>query len=85
MKSILQVIFILVTILSAQAYASKNNFQFQIDQYHTTRQSGQTLDVNVRYAMKDNVSYDQYPDYRELRKIALKYLEPTADLPINTY
>lgn len=70
---------------STSVFASKNNFQFEMSGYHTQRQSGQTLDMYVRYAMKDNVSYSQYPDYRELRRIAASYLEPTPELPANVY
>lgn len=82
-------IYLLIVSLSlattSLAFASKNNFQFQINKYHTHRQSGQIIDLYVRYAMKDNVDYTQYPDYRELRKIAANYLEPTVNLPINTF
>ena len=35
--------------------------------------------------MKDNVDYSKYPDYKELRNITMKYLEPTKKLPVNTY
>lgn len=86
MKKLIQ-LFIAITLISGSTwtFAGNNNFQFQISEYHTKRQAGQVLDVYVRYAMKDEVKYSQYPDYRELRKIAMKYLEPTADLPINTY
>ena len=79
-------VFILSLLISSTALAfAKNNFQFQINSYHTQRQGGQTLDVYVRYAMKDNVPYSQYPDYRDLRKITLVYLEPSKELPVNTY
>ncbi len=67
------------------AGVGKNNFQFQISEYHTQRQGGQTLDVYIRYAMKDNVDYSQYFDYRNLRENVLKYLEPSADLPANVF
>lgn len=86
MNKFSQIIIIFITIMaSGIAYAAKNNFQFQISGYHTERQSGQTLDVYVRYAMKDDVDYSKYPDYREPRKIVLSYLEPSEKLPINTY
>lgn len=67
------------------SFASKNNFQFQVSRYHTERQGGQTLDLYIRYAMKDQADYSSYPDYRELRTVAMKYLEPSNTLPVNTY
>ena len=86
MKKIIHIFVISwIMVAGGVAFASKNNFQFQISHYHTQRQSGQTLDVNIRYAMKDGVDYSNYPDYRELRTIAMKYLEPSANLPINTF
>lgn len=86
MKKIIH-LFIFSVLLTATSisFASKNNFQFQVSRYHTERQGGQTLDMYIRYAMKDGVDYSSYPDYRELRAIAMKYLEPTNTLPINTY
>ena len=70
---------------TSSAFAGKNNFQFQVSNYHTQRQAGQTLDVNVRYALKDEVDYSRYPDYRELRAIVINYLEPSETLPTNTF
>ncbi|MBI5448470.1 MAG: hypothetical protein HY939_07100 [Gammaproteobacteria bacterium] len=67
------------------AFASKNNFQFQVKEYHTQRQSGQTLDLNIRYALKDDLAISQYPDYRDLREKALHYLEPSEKLPADVY
>jgi hypothetical protein len=78
---IFNVAFLFITPL----WASKNNFQFQLNEYHTQRQSGQTLDMYIRYSLKDEVAYSQYPDYRELRSIAITYLEPTAKFPADTY
>lgn len=86
MKKIIYLfVFSLLALTVNISFAGKNNFQFQISKYHTERQEGQTLDLYVRYAMKDDVDYSKYPDYRELRKIAIKYLEPTTDIPKNTY
>jgi hypothetical protein len=86
MKKFIYMLIVSVLVTSSSlVFASKNNFQFQVSEYHTQRQSGQTLDMFVRYAMKDDVSYSQYPDYRELRKIAASYLEPSSELPANTY
>lgn len=67
------------------SYAANNNFQFQISDYHTKRQGGQTIDVNVRYAIKDDVDYLKYPDYIKVREIVLTYLEPNQKFPVNTY
>ena len=78
-------IFSLSLTLASFAFAGKMNFQFQISDYHTQRQAGQTLDVYVRYAIKDKVASSKYPDYRELRKIVISYLEPTASLPVNIF
>jgi hypothetical protein len=78
-------IFSVLVITVSISFAGKNNFQFQIIGYHTQRQGGQILDLYIRYAMKDDVDYSNYPDYRELREIAVKYLEPTNALPVNTF
>lgn len=86
MKKIIYLVIFSVLLSTANfAFASKNNFQFQISSYKTQRQGGQTLDLYVRYAMKDNVDYSSYPDYRDLRSITLKYLEPTDALPVNIF
>ena len=86
MYKFFQIIFISFALTAASiSYAAKNNFQFQINSYHTERQGGQTLDLYVRYTMKDDVDYSNYPDYRVLRNIALTYLKPSEKLPINTY
>ena len=72
-------------IAATTTYAAKNNFQFQISNYHTQRQGGQTLDLYVRYAIKDGTDYSKYPDYRQLRNMTLPYLEPSKELPVNTF
>jgi hypothetical protein len=85
MNKFIQIFFVLILTAAHIAHAAKNNFQFQISNYQTQRQGGQTLDLYVRYAMKDEIDYSRYPDYRELRSIALQYLEPSDKLPVNTY
>lgn len=85
MKKMISAVIFAATLATTSSFASKNNFQFQINEYHTKRQAGQTLDIYVRYAMKDDIDYADYPDYRALRTIALKYLEPSEDLPTNTF
>ena len=84
-KLIYLFVFSVLVITINISFAGKNNFQFQINGYHTQRQGGQILDLYIRYAMKDDVDYSKYPDYRELREIAVKYLEPTNALPVNTF
>lgn len=79
------ILFAMLLVVTTLSFAAKNNFQFQIENYHTQRQSGQTFDFYIRYAMKDDVDYSKYPDYRELRNIAMSYFEPTEALPVNTY
>ncbi len=86
MNKFFQIILISFVMITANmSYAAENNFQFQISNYHTQRQGGQTLDLNVRYTMKGEVDYSQYPDYRDLRNIALTYLEPCERLPTNVF
>jgi hypothetical protein len=84
-KFILMIIIVFTVTATNLVYAAKNTFQFQINNYHTARQGGQTLDIYVRYSMKDNIDYSQYSDYRELRNIVLPYLEPSKKLPENTF
>lgn len=63
----------------------KNYFQFVISKYHTSRQGGQTLNVYVRYAYKPNLPASDYPDYRELRKQVMNYLEPNDKFPAEVF
>lgn len=65
--------------------ATHNYFQFQIQQYHTQRQTGQTLNVYVKYALKPGLDASQYPDYVPMRQVVLNYLEPTEELPANVF
>ncbi len=68
-----------------EPYHEKNYFQFAISKYHTSRQSGQTVDIYVRYAYKPGLPSDKYPDYRILRTAILKYMEPSDELPADVY
>jgi len=63
----------------------KNYFQFVIPSYHTTRQSGQTVNIYVRYAYKIDLLTSDYPDYRILRTKILTYMEPTDELPAGVF
>jgi hypothetical protein len=86
------VLFFLITFyLSSVGFAAcehehnieKNYFQFSISHYHTKRQSGQIVNIYVRYVYKSKLP--KYPDYRILRTSVLKYMEPTKEFPINTF
>ncbi|QDP72711.1 hypothetical protein FOG18_09160 [Legionella israelensis] len=92
MKNYIRLFLLSALLLAAQfSFADKSNiqvrndFQFQIQQYHTQRQGGQELNVYVCYALKKDLDSSQYPDYRLLRKQVLDYLEPSDELPTNTY
>ncbi len=63
----------------------KNYFQFVIPKYHTTRQSGQTVNIYVRYAYKKDLPVSEYLDYRILRTKVLEYMEPSEEFPINIF
>lgn len=71
--------------VNSAAIPDHNYFQFQIQQYHTQRQNGQTLNVYVRYALKDGLERSQYPDYIPIRAALLSYLEPSEELPADAY
>lgn len=64
---------------------ARNYFQFMIPKYHTTRQSGQVVNIYVRYAYQKSLPVDQYPDYRLLRSVVLKYMEPTIEFPAEVF
>lgn len=63
----------------------RNEFQFAIAQYHTARQSGQTVNLYVKFAYKKDLPTTDYVDYRELRKDVLTYMEPTETYPMDTF
>ena len=63
----------------------KNYFQFEVANYHSQRQSGQTLNLYIRYAYKEGLDASKYPDYRVLRNKAMEYLEPNEKFPTNTF
>jgi hypothetical protein len=66
-------------------HIEKNYFQFVIPEYHTSRQSGQTVTIYVRYAYKKKLPNSEYPDYRVLRTAVLKYMEPTVEFPAEVF
>lgn len=68
-----------------QDSGEKNHFQFTIPKYHTTRQSGQTVNIYVRYAYKKDLPTSKYPDYRILRTKILKYMEPSDEFPADIF
>lgn len=63
----------------------KNYFQFAISKYHTTRQSGQTVNIYVKYAYKSGLPTSEYPDYRILRTKILRYMEPSDEFPAEIF
>lgn len=77
-----------IFLLNASSFAqqsTKSLFQFQVQQYHTKRQGGQTLNLYVRYALAEDLPLEQYPDYIPMRKLALEHLDPTEKLPENIF
>lgn len=75
----------LAALTTHQNKQEKNYFQFVIPKYHTSRQSGQTVDIYVRYAYKENLPITKYPDYRLLRTKVLTYMEPSEELPMDIF
>jgi hypothetical protein len=63
----------------------KNYFQFTIQNHHTTRQSGQVVNIYVRYAYKKGLPESEYFDYRIMRTKILKYMEPSDELPAGIF
>lgn len=75
-------------LLASSSYENtdeKNYFQFAIPEYHTTRQSGQTVNIYVKYAYKKKTPTNEYPDYRTLRSVVLKYMEPSEEFPAEVF
>jgi hypothetical protein len=95
MKNLVKTILLLVVISSCPVSLcaksshenrdEKNYFQFVIPKYHTTRQSGQTVNIYVRYAYQKNLPTSEYPDYRNLRTTILKYMEPSDKFPAEVF
>lgn len=73
------------TLYAENATPTKHYFQFKIACYHTTRQSGQTINVYVRYAYKTGIKDHEYPDYRLLRDRVMNYMEPSENFPEATF
>ncbi len=63
----------------------KNYFQFVIPNYQTTRQSGQTVNIYVKYAYKKDLPIKEYSDYRLVRAKILEYMEPSDALPAQLF
>lgn len=68
-----------------ETHTERNYFQFVIPKYKTTRQSGQTVSIYVRYAYKPGLPTSQYFDYKIAREKLLKHMEPSDEFPMNTY
>jgi len=63
----------------------RNYFQFVIPKYHTTRQSGQIVNIYVKYAYKKDLPTNEYSDYRILRTTILRYMEPSDEFPAEIF
>ncbi len=97
MKNLFKTILLIVVISSSSSSASlwaaaslddrneTNYFQFAIPKYLTTRQSGQTVNIYVRYAYKKDLPTSEYADYRELRAKILNYMEPSDAFPADVF
>lgn len=95
MKNLFKIILLVMVIvyyppfsfasMSDEDHNEKNYFQFVIPKYNTSRQSGQTVNIYVRYAYKNNLPTNQYPDYRILRTAVLKYMEPSEEFPAEIF
>ncbi len=68
-----------------QDLTERNYFQFMIPKYQTTRQSGQTVTLYVRYAYKKDLPSNKYLDYRIIRTKVLSYMEPTSEFPAEVF
>ena len=84
-RIILFILMLLSSHVAAAHLQEKNYFQFEVANYHTQRQSGQTLNLYVRYAYKARLAASKYVDYRKMRTKAMNYLEPSEQFPKNTY
>ena len=58
-----------------------SDFNFAITAYNSSRQYGKCLNVIVSYRYPD---LTHTIDYRQMRNIALQYLEPTKEIPTNS-
>ncbi|KTD40699.1 hypothetical protein [Legionella parisiensis] len=95
MKNLFKVILLIMIIsywppslwasMDNENHIERNYFQFVIPQYHTSRQSGQTVNIYVRYAYNKNLPNNKYPDYRVLRAAVLRYMEPTVEFPAEVF
>lgn len=93
MKNLFKALMIMITLAYIPvSYGSvisdrteKNYFLFTITNYHTTRQSGQVVNIYVKYAYPKNLPSSDYPDYRKLRTSILQYMEPTKEFPADVY
>lgn len=68
-----------------QMNEERNYFQFMVPKHHTVRQSGQVLNIYIRYAYKKDLPITEYPDYRLLRSKALNYMESSTELPEDVF
>ena len=64
---------------------TRQDFHFVASYVNSTRQYGKCLQIVVNYRYPRGSYTDQsYIDYRDVRKLALHYAEPTDSMPIET-
>ena len=95
MKNLLKTVLLCTALFITPIYAHaatnipnmhvRNEFQFAIPQYHTARQSGQVVNIYVKFAYKKGLPTSDYKDYRVMRENILVYMEPTNDYPIDVF
>lgn len=62
----------------------QREFLFQVDNYVTKNQGGQTVTMYFHYRYNDGIAEDQIPDYRKLRASAIQFMD-TLDIVENPY
>jgi len=60
------------------------DFMFQVDNFYTKNQGGQTLTMYFHYRYNDGIQTADIPDYRDLRTEAIHYMN-TIDTSQNPY
>jgi hypothetical protein len=51
------------------------DFMFQIDNYKTKNQGGQTVNMYFHYQYNSGIKTEDIPDYRDLRNDVIKYMD----------
>lgn len=68
-----------------QSISERNYFQFEVPNYETQRQGGQTVSIYVRFAYKKGLPSSEYVDYRLMRALVLTYMEPSTEYPAELF